>query len=151
MNVVDCRFAKYVFHAYAYNHSELLYRVIETPNARTMLASSGENICNGRCPSVCLSRRSIAAATCSCFAAACRRQSAAVSGQRQCCDPRTIDADLFRRHQCNGPVLQNCEAKWKCRKKLILHKSGSLRGVNYDIGLERPYPSPKRVFKTIFP
>ena len=64
----------------------------------------GKLICNGRVsvrPSVCLSRRSTAAATCSWFAAyrlsidVCGRQSLGC-GQRQCRDPRRIDAELFR-------------------------------------------------------
>jgi len=53
--------------------------------------------CLSVCPSVCLSRRSTAAATCCWFAAyqmsidSCRRHSS-VCGQHQCC---MIDADLF--------------------------------------------------------
>jgi len=46
-------------------------------------ASDGERLCNGRCPSVCLSVPI--------FAASARAQ----SGQRRCCDPRRIVADLF--------------------------------------------------------
>ena len=78
----------------------------------------GKCLCNGRM-SVCLSRRSTAAATCSWFAAYrlstdnCRlpqpgrgRQISIDSsrlqnsgcGQRYCCDPRRIDASLFK--QC---------------------------------------------------
>ena len=62
-------------------------------------------------PSVCLSRRSTAAATCSWFAAdrlsieSCRRQRSGC-GRRQCCDPRRrINAELFCVWRGGGPVV----------------------------------------------
>jgi len=73
-------------------HSQLLL----LPHSPTLPGSTGERLCNATV-SVCLSRRLTAVATCSWFAIDRYLPPAPElsSGQRQCCDPRKTDADLY--------------------------------------------------------
>jgi len=77
-----------------------LLRRISQRYLLTVPASSGKRLCNGTV-SVCLSVPSMDSN--SDVLLLCCSQSAAASGQRQCCDPRMIDADLLC-HRCRGSL-----------------------------------------------